>query len=128
MSSVADTLRTVLADTPGLKVAILFGSQASGTARADSDVDLAILLDRPMSPEQKRAIIEAVAAKLGRPVDVVDLHGGPEPVLGEALRGERLLGDDGAYAGLITRHVLNVADFLPLRQRILDERRQRWIE
>lgn len=127
MNHLAETLRHLLARIPGIVVAILFGSQASGTATADSDVDVAILLDRPLSPDLKRAIIEHVSAHAGRPVDVVDLHGAPEPVLGEALKGERLLGDDDAYARLMTKHVLNVADCLPLRQRILDERRKGWI-
>jgi predicted nucleotidyltransferase len=128
MSTPIQSLRRALANIPGLEVAILFGSQASRTARWESDVDLAILLDKPMSADQKRNIIEAVSTEVGCPVDVVDLYGAPEPVLGQVLRGERLLGDTAAYARLMNRHVLNAADFLPLRQRILDERRAEWIE
>ncbi len=33
---------------------ILFGSRARGDARADSDVDLLIVQDRPFTPEQSR--------------------------------------------------------------------------
>jgi uncharacterized protein len=123
----AEILRKILAAIPGIRVAILFGSQAAGTAGPASDVDVAILLDAPMSAEQKQRIIEAVSSEMGCPVDVVDLYGAPEPVLGEALKGEKLLGDKAAYAQLMSRHVFNVADFLPLRQRLLDERRAAWI-
>jgi len=57
----------------------------------------------------------------------MDLYHAPEPVLGEALKGVRLLGNAAAHAQLVTRHVLNAADFLPLRERILTERRSAWI-
>ena len=47
-----------------------------------------------------------------------------EPLLGEVLKGRRLLGSDTSYARLITRHLLDAADFLPYRERILSERRK----
>jgi uncharacterized protein len=127
VSETGEVLKPLLAEIPGLALAILFGSRASGTARADSDVDIAILLNAPISLERKQSIIESIAAELGCPVDVVDLFEAPEPVLGEVLKGERLFGDNATYARLLTRHVINAADFLPLRQRILDERRSAWI-
>jgi len=126
MSHVKEYLKSLLSGLPELELAFLFGSRAVGTHRPDSDIDLAILLEEPMTPEQKQALIERVSAQVGCPVDIVDLFDAPEPVLGEVLKGDRLLGDNVAYARLLTRHVMNVADFLPLRQRILDERRAAW--
>jgi predicted nucleotidyltransferase len=82
MRHLNESPRRILASVPGLEVAILFGSQASRTAGRESDVDLALLLDAPMSPEQKRNIIESIAAEVGSPVDVVDLYSAPEPILG----------------------------------------------
>nr|HQU61592.1 hypothetical protein [Nitrosomonas sp.] len=32
------------------------------------------------------------------PVDIVNVNEAPEPILGEVLKGQRLLGDDTAYA------------------------------
>jgi len=127
MSEISATLKSLLADLPGLELAFLFGSYASGTARPDSDVDLAVLFRQPISPELKQTLIESVAAELGCAVDIVDLFESPEPITGEVVKGVRLFGDDAAYARLLTRHLMNVADFLPLRQRILDERRSAWI-
>ena len=72
-------------------------------------------------------MMEAIAIATGCPVDLVDLYHAPEPVLGEALKGVRLLGDAADQARLVARHVLNAADFLPLRERILAERRAAWI-
>ena len=127
MSEAGETLKLLLSNLPGLELAFLFGSRASGRDRADSDVDLAVLFAQPLAAEQKQVMTESIAAKLGCAVDIVDLFETPEPITGEVVKGERLFGDDAAYARLLTRHLMNVADFLPLRQRLLDERRSAWI-
>jgi uncharacterized protein len=127
MAQLKATLTRLLADEPGLELAYLFGSHARGTARPESDVDVAVRFRQPMTAQQKISLIESIANRLGRAVDVIDLHDVPEPITGEAIQGLRLIGTDEAHARLLTRHLLNVADFLPLRQRILDERRSAWI-
>jgi uncharacterized protein len=127
VSETGESLKRLLSEIPGLALAYLFGSRASGSATTESDVDVAILLDKPITPRQKQAMIESIGAELGCPVDVVDLFEAPEPILGQVLKGQRLIGDNEAHARMLTRHVINVADFLPLRQRILDERRSAWI-
>ena len=107
----------------------MFGSQANPERQKHfgSDIDLAIMTDTPVSDCFKRQLIETISAELGCPVDIVNVNEAPEPILGEVLKGQRLLGDDTAYAQLLTRHLLNTADFVPLRERILKERRDRWI-
>ncbi len=127
MAAIEDQLLRALSAFPEIRLALLFGSRASGRPRADSDIDLAILADSPLAPERRACIIEALALATGCPIDLVDLYHAPEPVLGEALKGVRLLGNAAAHAQLVTRHVLNAADFLPLRERILTERRSAWI-
>lgn len=127
MAAIEDQLLRALSAFPEIRLALLFGSRASGRPRADSDIDLAILADSPLAPERRACIIEAVALATGCPIDLVDLYHAPEPILGEALKGVRLLGNAAAHAQLVTRHVLNAADFLPLRERILTERRSAWI-
>jgi hypothetical protein len=68
------------------------------------------------------------AGRAGRPIDLVDIHAIGEPLLGQILKhGKRILGSDTHYANLIRRHLFDVADFLPYRNRILAERRQAWI-
>jgi predicted nucleotidyltransferase len=51
----------------------LHGSVADGTARPDSDVDIAILPDRRIDPLDLLGRAQEVAAGLGREVDLVDL-------------------------------------------------------
>jgi predicted nucleotidyltransferase len=127
MTTFSDQLLHALSGFRELRLVMLFGSRATGQPRIDSDVDVAVLADSPLSGERRASMIEAVAQATGCAVDLVDLYHAPEPIVGEALKGTRLLGDTAAHAALVTRHVLNVSDFLPLRDRILTERRAAWI-
>ncbi|MBX3640488.1 MAG: nucleotidyltransferase domain-containing protein [Nitrosomonas sp.] len=128
-SRLAQQLTELLSQYPNIRLAILFGSQANPAQRkhSGSDIDLAILATVPINSIFKMQLMEAISTELGYPVDIVDVHEAPEPILGEVFKGRRLLGDDTAYAQLLTRHLLNTADFVPLQQRLLKERRDRWI-
>ena len=126
MSAIGERLTRFLTRYPQLKLAILFGSQATGQATPDSDIDLGLLFDRPLSSSDKLELMEAIGAEFGCPADVVDLYYAPEPVTGQVFKGKRLLGEDTVYAELLTKHLINTADFLPLRERILAERRAAW--
>ncbi len=72
--------------------ALLFGSRADGTARPDSDWDVAVYLDEDLDARQRFAIRRRLSVDLeefGR-VDVVVLNDAP-PFLGhQALKGQRL--------------------------------------
>ena len=126
MAAIDEQLTRFLTRYPDLKLAMLFGSQTTGQASPGSDIDLGLLFDTPLSGSDKLGIIEAIGAEFGRPVDIVDLFYAPEPVTGQVFKGKRLLGDDTVYAELLTKHLVNTADFLPLRERILAERRTAW--
>ena len=127
MRDVRQPLLGILSAIPGLELAYLFGSYAAGSAGPDSDIDIAVRFPRALRLEQKLQLIERIADALGCPVDVIDLHDVPEPITGEVMKGTRLVGTDSAHARLLFRHLLNVADFLPLRQSILETRRRAWI-
>jgi predicted nucleotidyltransferase len=128
MSSLEQQLTRFLSRYPQFILGILFGSQATETASKESDIDLALLSDTPISSSLKLELVEQIGAKFGRPVDIIDLFFAAEPVLGQVFKGKRLLGDDATYASLLTRHLINNADFVPLQQRILTERRDAWIK
>ena len=121
-------LRDVLAGFPTLVLALLFGSVAQGRQRADSDLDIAVAAKQALTVTEKMTLIEALAECTGRPIDLIDLKVVAEPLLGQIVRhGRRLLGSDGAYGQLITRHLFEQADFMPYRTRLLAERRAAWI-
>jgi predicted nucleotidyltransferase len=129
MTSIETLIQVALAPHPEIRLAILFGSLATGQGRYDSDVDLAIDAGQPLEIQAKMALMEELAERTGRPVDLIDLRTIGEPLLGQILKhGKRILGEDGLYAELIKRHVFDEADFMPYYRRILRERRSAWIE
>jgi len=127
ITTIDKPLTRLLSKFPEIRLAILFGSQAAGKATNDSDIDLALLADTPLSANMKLQLMEEIGLEFGRPVDIVDMYHAPEPILGQVFKGKKLLGDNSTYAALLSRHLLNTADFLPLQQRILAERRAAWI-
>ncbi len=123
-----DQLREVLTSFPQITLAILFSSVASGKANAQSDFDLAVIAAKTLQATEKIQIIEALAMATGRPIDLVDVHFAPQPLLGQVFKhGRRILGSDTAYAQLLYRHLIEQADFVPLQNRILSERRAAWV-
>ena len=128
MRTIDDQLIRVLNRHSGIRLAILFGSHARGHTGSDSDIDLALLAESPLSSAAVRELMETIGREFGCPVDVVDLYHAPQPILGQVFKGRRLLGDDRTYAELLTRHLIDSADFLPLRQRILAERQAEWTQ
>lgn len=71
----------------------LFGSQAKGQARPDSDVDLAALFSSAVSDEQLFTARLDLEGVLGRSVDLIDLRRA-SPIVGrQVVRDGRLLLD-----------------------------------
>jgi len=127
-AKIDDEIRDVLSRFPSIYLAIVFGSVASGLARSNSDLDLAVLGKTPLSADEKIELIAALAQQFGRPIDLIDLYAPPEPLLGQILcHGRRVLGSDVAFAALLSRHLIDQADFAPIQNRILAERRMAWI-
>ncbi len=124
-----DHSRKALDGFDEIRLAIVFGSVGQGQATHSSDLDLAVLCERPTSSDLRSTLISALARATGRPIDLVDLERAGEPLLGEILKkGTRILSrDDSAYAELLRKHLVETADFLPYRNRILAERRRKWI-
>ncbi|HEX7339262.1 MAG TPA: nucleotidyltransferase domain-containing protein [Rhodanobacteraceae bacterium] len=121
-------LTQALARHTDLRLAIVFGSVAKGTARPDSDIDVAVKADAPLTPAQKMRLIEDIAMATGRPVDLIDLAVAGEPLLGEIIRhGKQLLGGPEAMAELALKHVYLNEDFVPLIKRALDTRNNAWL-
>jgi predicted nucleotidyltransferase len=123
-----ESIRPILARHSEIRLAILFGSMATGHASRESDVDLAVAAERALNVDEKMALMAELAEATGRPIDLIDLHTVGEPLLAQIIkRGLRILGTDERYAELIKRHLFEEADFMPYYRRILDERRAAWI-
>ncbi len=83
----------LLAEWPTVQAIYLFGSQARGDARADSDVDVAVLLPKPVDAVERWHVQERLAAKLGADVDLVDLRSASTVMRTEVVQQGRLLHD-----------------------------------
>jgi predicted nucleotidyltransferase len=122
-----ETISRILEGHPEIRLALLFGSIATGRATPESDLDVAIKAERALSSLDKTALIEELAEATGRPVDLIDLATAGEPLLGQILRnGKRITGSPSQLAELMISHLGQQADFLPYRERILAERRRKW--
>ena len=120
---------TALQMIDALELAVVFGSVAQGTARFDSDLDIAVRYTSPLDAEQKLALIRALGAATGRPVDLIDLRPAGPIVAREALtKGKRIFGSDTDFAGQLSRTLIDYADFAPLIERTLRERRDAWMK
>jgi predicted nucleotidyltransferase len=132
-----DRLQAFCAEQPDVRLAILFGSLAQREAtdnhvgaRFDSDLDLGVAGDAPLTPHRKKILIESLGTAFGRPVDLVDLQNAHGTLLRRVLTTGTLVyaPDRSLYATLIRRHLYEQADFMPYRRRILSARRQRWLD
>ncbi|MDH4234627.1 MAG: nucleotidyltransferase domain-containing protein [Gallionella sp.] len=128
LQAIDGLLKGVLANFQQIKLAVIFGSVAAGRQRAGSDLDIAVAAQQPLTHDEKIALMGALAECTGRAIDLIDLNTTVEPLLGQVVRhGRRVLGSDSLFGKLISRHLLEQADFMPYRARVLAERRQAWI-
>lgn len=118
-----------LAAQDDLRLGIVFGSVARQRATARSDLDLAVLADRPLAAERRMALIGELARLTGHAVDLVDLATAGIPVARSALLTGRVLlqRDAATYPAQVSRILIDSADFLPYRNRLLRERREAWM-
>jgi len=95
-----DSIRRVLLEGPPLQLAILFGSQARGGARPDSDLDLAILpVDRALRLREENGLVAALEHATGLHVDLVRLDRATPTLRWRIARDGIVLLSDPAHAG-----------------------------
>ncbi len=120
---------TTLAEEPGIKVALVYGSAAAGTMRPGSDVDVAVLFDRPLDMDARLGLWDRLTDALHREVDLVDLYDLGGEILHQILTKGRVVikNDVHAYFRLLQRMVYNEEDFMPQVRQVLRTRVERFI-
>lgn len=121
-------LRQVLGVFPAIRFAVVFGSMAIGTETPDSDLDLAVQADRPLTTDQRIAITEALALVFNRPIDLIDLRTVGQPLLYQIISGgKQVVGARHLWGDLVYRSIMENEDFVPYQKRILEGRRRAWM-
>lgn len=64
----------VQAQLDSIQALYLFGSHAHGDNQPDSDIDIAVLAEKPLTDQQRWLLAESLANALSCDVDVVDLR------------------------------------------------------
>jgi uncharacterized protein len=128
MNETLQEATAVLAADPAVTLAIAFGSVAAGSAGAESDVDVAVWREGAFGATEKMALIRALATATGRAIDLLDLRRTHVPLLRTILCDGVVLvkRDERLHERLVIRMLGEVEDFLPLRERLLRERRRAW--
>lgn len=94
-SAVRDSVR----DRCGVEACVIavyrFGSTVSGVTHPGSDVDLAVLADRPLDPVGVFDAAQDIAVRLGRDVDLLDLRRADGTIKAQVIgTGVRILVED----------------------------------
>lgn len=113
-----ETLRPLLAEFAGLRLALLFGSRARGDARPDSDLDL--MIDGPA--ELVLPIASRVSEALEVEVDVTRISEVTIPLARQLLEEAVVVheGAPGAAASFRTRTLIDLATDGPAYDRMRD--------
>lgn len=122
-------IKKALVGIDGLLLAVLFGSAARSTLRPDSDIDVALLLDRPLAAQELDAISDRLALATGRAVDIVDLSQANGPLLRTVLNdGVVLIEKDMEARGRLAIRLLDwQEDFYPLWKKMHEARLAQFI-
>ncbi|NBC64666.1 MAG: nucleotidyltransferase domain-containing protein [Bacteroidetes bacterium] len=122
-------IKKSLEQFPEVSVGILYGSAVTGKKTVDSDVDLAIAGEKSLPKDILINIVKVLAADLKRPIDLVDLKETNGTLLHQIISKGQLIycTDRILYAELIKKMLYNQVDMMPYHNRILKERRIKWI-
>jgi predicted nucleotidyltransferase len=115
--SLLETVVRVAAADPEIRALYVFGSQSSGQARPDSDVDLGVLYRQRQPLAATLTLEQQIEEIIGQHVDVVDLARASAFLALDVVRGERVFCRDSTETDRFELYVLRRAgDLLPFER------------
>ncbi len=127
--SMVQTIRQTLTD-PDIRLAILFGFQATGKTHAGSDADVAVALDGEMSPVRRGELSAKLSEVMRCEVDVVDLRTAQGEFLAQIVLGSEVAvkRDASLLAELALRALAYREDMRPMVLHALKNKVRRSID
>lgn len=114
--STVQKLQTFFACEENVRLAFLIGSFAAGTARPDSDVDVAVLFGRVPDYMDVLDLRDRLSALVEREADLVVLNDSGPVIRMQVLKtGIRLRAEKGAYEEFFVRTVNEYDDLKQIR-------------
>jgi predicted nucleotidyltransferase len=124
-----EKLREVLIRHQDIKLCIVFGSVAKDEYSPDSDLDVAVAAEQPLSADEFLELIEDFSAATNQKIDLLNLMAASGEILRQALSTGSVVQnlDKSLYARLISRMLFNQTDMMPYYDRTLRDRRKRFL-
>ncbi|OAN47313.1 DNA polymerase III subunit beta [Chloroflexus islandicus] len=124
-----DHLAGIFARFPAIQAVYLFGSAATGSTHAESDLDLALVLRRDEPTFSKLDLLAALAQAGFCNVDVVVLNTAGIVLRHEVIRHNKLIYqtsdfDHGSFFSLVTRQFLDFRPYLDVQRQAYKARMQ----
>lgn len=129
MDNLIVRLKGHLAKNPKVRLALLFGSYATGKANESSDLDLAVAYQQPLELDERIDLAQDISALLNKEIDLIDLRAASGVLLQQIIANRKTLvnHDPELYGNFIAKQVTEAADFMPLYDAILRAKRDRFI-
>ena len=127
VDDIAQRLQSVLQAYPEIEAAFLFGSRAEGRARADSDIDVALVGPGETLASRKLDVLTELTRVGLDHVDLVLLDGADPALRFEAVRPNCLVYakpefDRGSYYSLALREYFDFEPYLRIQRQALKQR------
>jgi predicted nucleotidyltransferase len=121
--------RAFFENDPEVRLAILFGSQATKRAHSKSDVDVAVAYGRLLTTDEIIRKAQELSAIINKEIDLVDLLSASGLLLQQILAYRKTLvnRDSELYGRIIAKRINEEEDLMPLYEEILRARRERFL-
>jgi uncharacterized protein len=123
-----EQLKAILVANERVQLAVLFGSFAQGRIGPGSDIDVGIAFESLLSIDERLDLAQSISRQLKREVDIVDLRVASGVLLQQILNHRKTLvkRDTELLGSLIAKRIVEEWDFMPLLDRMLLKRQERF--
>jgi len=125
---IVESISTVLDDFPEILVATLFGSAVKKRLTPESDIDIGLAAEHPLSYQTTIDLYVALSKNIPYEIDIIDLQSVSGTILKQALcSGVIIKKSPPLFAILLKRMWFNQADMMPYSRMILRKHCQKFV-